>query len=151
MSQAPPLSLEDAATIRALLDAGIDPERALRGHDLPSKDWELAEESLLAELADEVDRGERARMDAYQAAYRNALAAAPRESTQTTALAGAATSASTASSVVAPPADTFNPDATAQADNRAILVALANRGVPFAKAGPPVPAPPVIATAAGSR
>lgn len=144
MSQAPQLSPEDAATVRALLDGGIELEGALRGCDIATKDWELAEESLLAELADEVDRGERARMDAYQAAYRKALAAAPSKSNQPKAQADAATSAPTASAVAAPPAGAFDPDATAQADNRAILVALANRGVPFAKAGPPMPAPPVV-------
>lgn len=64
-----PLSLEDVATIRAELDGAVDPTQPLRARSLPLEQWQEAEEALLAELAEEVDRGELERLQRYQAVY----------------------------------------------------------------------------------
>ncbi len=65
-----PLDIAAAARIRALLDSSAEPAVALHGTDLAPEAWEEAEELLLGELAEEVDRGEVGRLEAYQRVYR---------------------------------------------------------------------------------
>lgn len=57
------------ARTRAQLDAGLDPEAVLAEVILGVATWLAAEEALLAELADDVERADFTQIEAYRRAY----------------------------------------------------------------------------------
>jgi hypothetical protein len=61
---------ETFGRIRAQLDAGLDREAVLAEANLDAGTWMAAEESALAELADDVECANFANLEAYHAAYR---------------------------------------------------------------------------------
>jgi len=76
----PDLSIETFAETRARLDAGLELGPSLEAVSLDEAAWKSEGERLLAELADEAERGEFDRMRAFQAKYREtwtALTGAP--------------------------------------------------------------------------
>jgi hypothetical protein len=60
---------ETFARARAKLDAGLDREAVLAEAGVDPETWSREQEALLAELADEVERADFARLEAYRAAY----------------------------------------------------------------------------------
>ena len=59
------------ARTRAQLDAGLDPEAVLAEASLGVATWIAAEEALLAELADDVERADFTHIEAYRRAYQD--------------------------------------------------------------------------------
>jgi hypothetical protein len=68
------MSLETFARARAQLDAGLDREVVLAEASVDAPTWTREEESLLSELADEVERADFVNIEAYRRAYRAAWA-----------------------------------------------------------------------------
>lgn len=141
----PPLSVAEAATIRALLDASVAPDEVFRDRSVTPDEWPAAEERLLGVIADAVDRGELAAMEEYQEVYRAVRAQHDEEFEREAAVGSIGISEGEPSSTLDAPvvplaqatfqqkaaAAPFDPDATAEADVRAVLAGLRNRGVPF--------------------
>ncbi|HTJ81874.1 MAG TPA: hypothetical protein VL400_09110 [Polyangiaceae bacterium] len=152
-----PLPLEVVARLRAALDANVDPEGALRGAATSRDAFAAAESALLEQIADDLDRGETARLQAFRHVYsaaRAALGAPPLDATEqpATTLSSRhpqAPSAEPSASPQPPPPPaipTATPDSTVDVDARAIRAALAARGIPFdatRPTAPPAPTPVV--------
>lgn len=66
------LRWETFARVRAQLDAGLHRDRVLAEANVDEATWLCEEESLLAELADEVERADFANIESYRKAYRAA-------------------------------------------------------------------------------
>lgn len=148
------ISVAEAAKVRAILDAAGDQSALFRDKPMEAELWAEVEERLLAELAEEVDRGELARMEEYQRVYRAVRAEVERHPPSAAAEVAVVPEGSSAAAVVTVPVQVaqatfqkpaevaaFDPDATAEADVRAIITGLRNRGLPFEQGGPPAPPP----------
>lgn len=139
----PPLSIIEAATIRALLDAAVGPGVVFRDRSVTPDQWPAAEERLLAELVEDVDRGELAAMEEYQEVYRRVRKEHDEDFEREVVVPSAAPEleSSTPEAPAVPLAQatfqrqaaltSFDPEATAEADARAVIAGLQNRGVPF--------------------
>jgi hypothetical protein len=76
------ISVEEFARLRALLDAGQPKADVLANVGLDVIRWEEAEEEWLVSLADDLESGEPAELQAFEVAYRGAWAGpAPRAET----------------------------------------------------------------------
>jgi hypothetical protein len=136
-----PLPLEHIAALRAELDVTDRPDDVLAREGLSRPAWSAGLESLLADLADEVDQGNTARAERFADAYEEArakllgteVADRPPRSKPEPIDPTAGASAE------------VDVDATGMTDNRAVVQALKARGLPFdpsaAPALPPPPAP----------
>lgn len=145
------ISVAEAAKVRAILDAAGDQSALFRDKPMEAALWAEVEERLLAELAEEVDRGELARMEEYQRVYRAVRSeaegqvprgvgdvVAPASETPSGALPEPEPKVAVAQATFQKPPEVaaFDPDATAEADVRAIIAGLRNRGLPFGEGGP---------------
>ncbi|MBL9028308.1 MAG: hypothetical protein JNL21_39315 [Myxococcales bacterium] len=133
------LPLERIAALRAELDLTDRPDDVLAREALTRSAWSAGLESLLAELADEVDRGKTTRAEAFADAYEEARAK----------LLGTAPADRAPRSKPEPidptarePAAEVDVDATGMTDNRAVVQALKDRGLPFDSSAAPAPPPP---------
>lgn len=132
--------MERMAALRAELDLTDHPEEVLARESLTGPAWNAALESLLAELADEVDRSDTARLERFAEVYEETrsklLGTAPEDRPPRSKLEPIDPSAEA-------PASEVDVDATGMTDNRAVVQALKARGLPFdpnaAPAAPPVP------------
>ena len=64
-----PIGRETFAQVRARLDAGLDREAVLQDANVDAGIWMREEESLLAELADEVERAEFGHLEDFRSVY----------------------------------------------------------------------------------
>jgi hypothetical protein len=139
MSDAPSLSLDRIAALRAELDTSDQPEAVLAREHVPQGVWSAALESLLDELADEVDRSDTARAerfaDVYEETRSKLLGTAPGDRPPRSKPEPIDLSAGSS----APELDV---DATGMTDNRAVVQALKARGLPFDPSAAPAPPPP---------
>ncbi len=118
------IELSTAARIRALLDSSAEPAVALHGTDLAPEAWHEAEEVLLAELADEVDRGQTGRLEEYQRIYRaTRLEQDPSFEAET--------EKSDAAPIAPRAPDALDVNETQMADLGSVLAGLRNGGLPF--------------------
>lgn len=142
----------------AELDIVTDPEPVLKGYGLSPEAWLAAQEQLLAEIADDLDRGETERANLFSATYEarrrellgdeelaNDNGALPSSVPETGVVALPAPAQATFQqglSPVAPAEAEADPDATAMVDNRAVLEAAKTRAVPFDLNAPAIAVPP---------
>lgn len=141
MSADGPLPLERIAALRAELDVSDHPEDVLTRESLTRPAWDTALESLLAELADEVDRSDTARAERFADVYeetRAKLLGSPPEDRPPRSK----------PEPIDPTADepVVDVDATGLTDNRAVVQALKARGLPFDPTAAPAPPPPPTPT-----
>ncbi|NUP09134.1 MAG: hypothetical protein HOW73_24045 [Polyangiaceae bacterium] len=156
-------SLEDVARISAELDVATDADALLASLGIAADVWTLDRDRTLEAITDDLYRGDTSRSDKFGAAYdaRRAelMAGQPAVSRAVgTAESNAAPgdppnvrtplpSASRPQLATFQRADVvtsspdFDPDATAQVDNRRVLDGLRSKGIPFAE-GAPVVVPP---------
>lgn len=121
---ATPIEIATAARIRALLDSSAEPAVAQHGTDLAPEAWHEAEEVLLAELADEVDRGETGRLEEYQRIYRaTRLEKDPSFEAET--------EKSDAAPIAPRAPDALDVNETLMADLGSVMAGLRNGGLPF--------------------
>ncbi len=131
--------MERMAALRAELDLSDHPEEVLARESLTGPAWNAALESLLFELADEVDRSDTARLerfaDVYEETRAKLLGTAPGDRPPRSKPEPIDPSAGS----TAPEVDV---DATGMTDNRAVVQALKARGLPFDPLAAPAPRPP---------
>ncbi len=121
---AAPIEIGTAARIRALLDSSAEPAFALHGTDLTADSWQEAEELLLADLADEVDRGESTRLREYQRVYRaTRLEQDPSFEAET--------EKSDAAPIAPREPESLDVNETQMADLGSVMAGLRNGGLPF--------------------
>ncbi len=153
--------LAQLARRSAELDIASDPEPLLRGYGLSKEAWLELQERLLAQIADDLDRGETERANLFSATYehrRGELLGAEQiandNGDQLTATASPAARDVAGSLPAAPVLATFqqpaspatpaepDPDATAMVDSRAVADAAKTRAVPFDLSAPAIAIPP---------
>ncbi|MFO0615287.1 MAG: hypothetical protein U0414_22025 [Polyangiaceae bacterium] len=69
--------VELLAAIRAEIDLGRSRDDVLRAHGKTNAEWTAFEDEIVAELADDLDRGERTRLDAFTRVYDAKRGASP--------------------------------------------------------------------------
>ena len=153
--------LAQLARRSAELDIASEPEPLLRGYGLSKEAWLELQDRFLAQIADDLDRGETERANLFSATYEHrrgellgaehiandngdqltatASPAAPDVAGGTPAAPVLATFQQPASPAVAAEVD---PDATAMVDRRAIADAAKTRAVPFDLNAPAIAVPP---------
>jgi len=153
--------LAQLARRSAELDIASDPEPILRGYGLSNEAWLDLQERFLAQIADDLDRGETERASLFSATYehrRGELLGAGQiandNGNQLTATASPAAPDVAGSLPPAPVLATFqqpaspataaepDPDATAMVDSRAVADAAKTRAVPFDLNAPAIAVPP---------
>ncbi len=145
----------------AELDIATDPEPVLKAYGLTADAWLDLQERFLAQIADDLDRGETERADLFSATYENRRSEllGGEQIANDNALSNAAPSAAIAPPIAAAQPSTPalatlqqpatpataaepDPDATAMVDNRAVIEAAKTRAVPFDLNAPAIAVPP---------
>jgi len=155
-------ALATIARRSAELDVATDPAPVLETYGLTIEAWLDIQDDFLAQIADDLDRGETERAELFSATYdqrRGELLGAESSANDngghaTGSVLAAPPDAAIGPATAPPSLATFqhgvvpstvaepDPDATAMLDNRAAIHGMKNRGVPFDLGAPAIPVPP---------